>query len=156
MPTALPRSSGGKIVVITDSVTGITNAAPTPITTRSPISASGVLTNIAASDASPNSASPTARIGLRPKRSPIAPAGQQQRRERERVRVDDPLELRLRRARVARRCSGSATLRLATDGDDHHQRQAHDAQHRPRRFLSLSKVILLCIIVPSFLKFNAC
>src|SRR5581483_12266966 len=35
VPTALPRSSGGKIVVITESVTGITNAAAAPINARS-------------------------------------------------------------------------------------------------------------------------
>ena len=83
-----------------------------------------------ASDASPNSASPTASTGLRPKRSPIAPAGSSSAANDERVRVDDPLQLRLRGAGVP----GDLRQRdvEARDGrDDHHQREAHDAQHRP-------------------------
>jgi hypothetical protein len=75
VPTALPRSSGGKIDVITESVTGITKAAPTPIATRSAISSDGPWTKIAARDASPKIARPPASTVFLPMRSPIAPAG---------------------------------------------------------------------------------
>ncbi len=75
VPTALPRSSGGKIVVITESVTGMMSAAATPMPARIAISASGEWTNSAANDTLPKRASPAANRGLRPKRSPSAPAG---------------------------------------------------------------------------------
>ncbi len=38
MPTALARSSGGKTLVIVESVPGISSAAPMPIAARSAIS----------------------------------------------------------------------------------------------------------------------
>jgi hypothetical protein len=75
MPTARPRSWGGKTLVMIDRVVGITSAAPTPITARRPISVDGALTSIAASEAPPKTTSPVSRIPLRPKRSPSAPAG---------------------------------------------------------------------------------
>jgi hypothetical protein len=75
MPTARPRSSGGKTLVMIDSVVGITSAAPTPMTARSPISVDGSLTSIAAMDAPPKTTRPVRRTSLRPKRSPRAPAG---------------------------------------------------------------------------------
>ena len=55
--------------------------------------------------------------------------GQKQGREHDRVSVDDPLKLRLGRAGVA----GDARQRdvqAGDRGDDHHQGQAHDSQHR--------------------------
>ena len=75
VPTALPRSSGGNTVVITDSVTGMTNAAATPITARRTTSWPAESANIASTEAPPNVASPASRTGFRPKRSPSAPAG---------------------------------------------------------------------------------
>ena len=75
VPTALPRSSGGNTVVITESVTGMTHAAPIPIPTRSAISSAGELRKMANSEASPYTDSPRISSGFRPIRSPIAPAG---------------------------------------------------------------------------------
>ena len=75
VPTALPRSSGGKTVVITDSVTGMIIAAPTPIAARSAISSLGPSTKTAATEERPKRARPEASTGLRPIRSPSAPAG---------------------------------------------------------------------------------
>ena len=58
-----------------DRVTGITAAAPTPITARSAISVLGSETSIASPAAVPKTTSPTMRMPLRPNRSPRAPAG---------------------------------------------------------------------------------
>ena len=38
MPIALPRSRGGKVAVMIDSVAGFISAPPSPCTTRAPIS----------------------------------------------------------------------------------------------------------------------
>ena len=73
-PTAWALSSGGNDVVMIDSVVGITSAAPTPIAARSPISVVGSFATSAAAAAPPKTTSPTMRMTLRPKRSPIAPA----------------------------------------------------------------------------------
>lgn len=74
-PTARPRSSGGKVVVMIDKVTGMTAAAPIPITARSAIRDCGEDTNIAAAAALPKITSPASSTRLRPNRSPSAPAG---------------------------------------------------------------------------------
>jgi hypothetical protein len=42
IPSAAPRSRGGKVAVMIDSVAGIMNAAPTPCTTRAAISSSAL------------------------------------------------------------------------------------------------------------------
>ena len=75
VPTALACSWAGKLVVITDRVTGMIIAAATPATIRRVISASGVVTNAEAALVAANRARPTSRMGLRPHRSPIAPTG---------------------------------------------------------------------------------
>jgi hypothetical protein len=86
--------------VITESVTGITKAAPTPIATRSAISSDGPWTKIAARDASPKIARPAGEHRL-PADAIADRAGREQERgERQRVALDDPLELCLRRAGV--------------------------------------------------------
>ena len=66
VPTAFPRSSGGKMVVITESVTGMIKAAATPIAARIAISAPGESTKSATSETAPNTASPIASSGFRP------------------------------------------------------------------------------------------
>src|SRR5919198_1189046 len=65
-PPAPPTSSGGKEVVITDNVVGITSAAPTPITARAAISADGLETNTAAPAAAPKTTSPATSTPRRP------------------------------------------------------------------------------------------
>ncbi len=66
MPTAWPRSSGGNTFVMIESVVGITSAAPTPITARSPMRVDGSFTNMAAAEAVPKTTSPTRRMPFRP------------------------------------------------------------------------------------------
>ena len=75
VPIALARSAAGKLVVITDRVTGMIIAAARPATTRNAISGSGLFTNAEARLAAANTTRPMIRIGLRPHRSPIAPIG---------------------------------------------------------------------------------
>ena len=74
-PTARPRCSAGNDVVMIDRVVGMTSAAPTPITPRRTISTSGSAVNAAAAEPSAKTASPMTSTGLRPYRSPSAPAG---------------------------------------------------------------------------------
>ena len=73
-PTALPRASSGNEAVITDKVTGITIAAPAPATIRPTMSSSGVPARAAARLPAANTARPASSTGLRPQRSPTAPA----------------------------------------------------------------------------------
>ncbi len=74
-PIARGFSSGGKLEVITDKVTGMIIAAPAPATMRARIITPTLGAKAAASEANPNTPSPTTRTGLRPQRSPIAPIG---------------------------------------------------------------------------------
>ena len=71
---ALRRSSGGKIDVNNDSVDGITNAAPNPITLLLTMTAVEVSATVPMAPPSPNTASPNISARLRPNRSPSAPA----------------------------------------------------------------------------------
>uniref|UniRef100_A0A6J7Q649 Unannotated protein n=1 Tax=freshwater metagenome TaxID=449393 RepID=A0A6J7Q649_9ZZZZ len=75
MPIARPRSSGGKLEVMTDRVTGMIMAAPVPPRMRAAIIISGPFAKAATVFAVPKIASPPSRSGLRPKRSPMAPIG---------------------------------------------------------------------------------
>ena len=74
-PTAFARPSGGNTLVIVDNVPGMINAAPTPVTTRQPISAPEELLNAEAALANPKIEMPSTSARRRPNRSPIAPAG---------------------------------------------------------------------------------
>lgn len=75
IPIALERSWSGKEAVITDSVTGMISAAPTPLSIRAASITSTVGARVAAMLAIPNTASPAIKTGLRPHRSPAAPSG---------------------------------------------------------------------------------
>jgi hypothetical protein len=74
-PTAFARCCTGNDDVMIDRVVGITMAAPTPISARAPISGPGVVHRAAAAEADPKISSPRTSSGLRPNRSPSAPAG---------------------------------------------------------------------------------
>ncbi len=74
-PMALPRSSSGKLEVMTDSVIGMIIAALTPAATRAPIITAADGASPATTLAVPKRISPVISKGLRPKRSPIAPSG---------------------------------------------------------------------------------
>jgi hypothetical protein len=57
------------------------------------------------------------------------PGGEEKRGERQRVALDDPLELCLGRTGVPRdRRQGD--VQAGDRGDHHHQREAHDSEHR--------------------------
>lgn len=75
MPTARARWSGGKLDVMTDSVTGMIIAAATPARMRATSSMPVVEARPATRLAPMNSTRPPTRIGLRPQRSPMAPMG---------------------------------------------------------------------------------
>ena len=161
VPTALPRSSGGKIVVITDSVTGITNAAPTPMQRAQPDQLAGACRGRAPrARRARRATSPAMRIGLRPKRSPIAPAGRSSAANDERVGVDDPLQLRLGRPRVTRQL-GERDVEAGHGGHDHHQGEAHHAEHRAPLFslvLEPDSAVSshASFVKSSFVEFNEC
>ena len=73
-PTAFPLSSGGKTTTITESVAGITRAAPSPINPLAPITCSEVVAYWAVSaDTKPTIASPTSNACFLPNLSPKAP-----------------------------------------------------------------------------------
>ena len=104
---ALPRSSGGNTVVMTDSVTGMIIAAPTPMTPRSTKSARspGLFQEAAASNKRPKRPRPAARTGLAADAVADRAPEQAQRREGQRVCRHDPLRLRLQRSPVLRAIS---------------------------------------------------
>ena len=72
---ACGRSFGGKTAFRIDSVAGMTNAAPRPITTRAPISMPVPDANAAAALPRANTVRPPSSESRRPYRSPSAPAG---------------------------------------------------------------------------------
>ena len=74
MAIARRRSSGGKTWASTDSVAGMTSAAPTPMRARAAISWPDELANAATPDAPPKSTRPPFSARRRPYRSPSAPA----------------------------------------------------------------------------------
>ncbi len=73
-PTAWARSAGGNDVVMTESVTGITAAAPRPITARTAMRTPGSSTRRPTAAAPAKSRIPAASTGRRPNRSPTAPS----------------------------------------------------------------------------------
>ncbi len=73
--TAFVRCASGTVLVIVESVAGITSAAPMPSTPRSAISSVAERAVIAAADPRPKIASPAISARRRPWRSPNAPPG---------------------------------------------------------------------------------
>jgi hypothetical protein len=73
-PIAFARSRAGKTFVAIDSVVGMMNAPPTPMSARLAISISALLAIAAISEPAPNTTRPVKRARRRPKRSPSAPA----------------------------------------------------------------------------------
>ena len=73
-PIALPRSRAGKTFVMIDSVAGMMNAPPTPMTARLTIREVGESAIADDREPSPKTTKPTCRAGRRPKRSPRLPA----------------------------------------------------------------------------------
>lgn len=75
VPIALACCAAGKLVVMTDNVTGMTMAAANPAATRSAISVVGSVAKAAAMFVAANATRPMSSTGLRPHRSPMAPTG---------------------------------------------------------------------------------
>ncbi|GAA3411377.1 hypothetical protein GCM10018952_19750 [Streptosporangium vulgare] len=74
-PIALARCSSGKVEVMTARVIGMTIAAPIPLATRAASITSAVGARAETTVATPKTPSPARSMGLRPRRSPMAPSG---------------------------------------------------------------------------------
>jgi hypothetical protein len=74
IPIALPRSCAGNTAVRMESVDGMMNAPPMPISARVRISMSDEPASAERADPSPNTTKPKVSAFLRPNRSPSAPA----------------------------------------------------------------------------------
>ena len=74
MAIAFARSRPGKTFVRMDSVEGMMNAAPMPMTARPAITCPDEPANAPISEPAANTTRPAWRAPLRPKRSPSAPA----------------------------------------------------------------------------------
>ena len=73
IPSAAPRSFGGKVAVMIDSVAGIINAAPTPWRTRAPMRSSAVPASPQRSDVSVKITRPIEKMRRRPSMSASFP-----------------------------------------------------------------------------------
>ena len=74
MPNAAPRLDGGKIIVIVDSVCGVSSAPPRPCTIRKMIIWVGFCANPQAAEAAVKTISPIRKSCFGPYRSPRRPA----------------------------------------------------------------------------------
>ena len=95
MPIALARSRPTNVFVRIDNVVGKMSAPPMPMSPRAAISIAGDVANDANAENVANSTRPAVSAFLRPNRSPERSGREQQSGEHDRVRVDDPLELRI-------------------------------------------------------------
>ena len=73
MPIAVPRCRGGNVAVMIDSVAGFISAAPTPCTTRAPISTLALLAKPQKNDDAVKMTSPAMNIRRRPSMSASFP-----------------------------------------------------------------------------------
>ena len=130
-PMALARSCGSvKTLLMTDSVDGMMNAAAMPITARAAISSAVVWVNAAAKLAAAKTIRPARNARRRPYSSARAPAQQQDRGERQRVGVDDPLQSARRGVQVpGQGRQGHVHDRRIHDDDQ--QGQAQDRERVP-------------------------
>ena len=104
----------GNSVTMIARITDAWAAAPTPWSSRAPISAASLGAMPHSSEAAVKVTRPARKTRLRP--SEVAePAGQQQQAaERDEERVDDPGQVRLAEAEVAAGSTGSATFTIVT------------------------------------------
>ena len=130
MPMARPRSAGGKTLVRIDSVDGMMNAAPKPWTARVRMSTPGRSRERRRERAPTEDHEPDEQRRL----ASVAVAGaardQEEAREDERVRVDDPLQLARRRAELAHEARQRDVDDRAVDADDQ-QAQTEDREDPP-------------------------
>ena len=100
IPIAFPRSSRGKTFVMIESVAGMMSAAPTPIAARIAISWFGAVGGEHREAGRAEDRESGQQSALAPE--PVAERAhrQEQTGEDEQVRVDDPLERRVRRVEM--------------------------------------------------------
>ena len=106
-PIALPRSSGGNVLVMIDSVAGMMNAPPMPISATRQDELVRCVDERAREGAESEHRHAELQRAAPPEPVTQAPGREQQAREHERVGVDDPLELAVARVEVVARASGS-------------------------------------------------
>ena len=92
IPMARARLWPGKVDTTSDSVAGIKNAAPSPMTARAPMSGPVEWTSAQASEPPPKIATPIRKRRRRPKRSPSAPPNSNRTAVGQGVAVGDPLQ----------------------------------------------------------------
>ena len=130
MPIALARSAGSvKSVIISESATAETTAAPRPCTARAPIRSSCEFARPQASEASGEERRPDQEQAPVPEEVAEPAAEQQEAAEREQVGVDDPGERGLGEPEVL----SDRRQRDAHDRhveDDHQVAQAEDVRAR--------------------------
>ena len=73
IPIAIPRCRAGNVAVMIDSVAGFINAAPTPCTTRAPISISALPAKPQKNDDAVKMTRPTMKMRRRPSMSASFP-----------------------------------------------------------------------------------
>ena len=132
------RSSAGKMLVMIDSVAGMMSAAPTPISAWLAINWSGRADERRDRGSDAEHEEPDLQRRPAPVLVAEAAHGEQQPGERERVGVDHPLQLAVRRVQLRERSSGSATFRTELSSTrtsmlkEHADDPPRDA-HRPGR-----------------------
>ena len=106
-PIALPRSLGGKTLVMIDSVAGMMNAPPMPMNARVAMSWSADARERRRERAEAEDHEPDLQRAAATEPVAQAAGGEEQAGEHERVRVDHPLQLAVRGVEVADDASGS-------------------------------------------------
>ena len=107
IPIARPRSSGGNMLVMIDSVAGMMNAPPMPMNATGEDQLVRRVDECARERPEPEHRHAELQRAAAAEPVTEAAGGEQQAREHERVGVDDPLELAVARVEVVARASGS-------------------------------------------------
>ena len=130
VPIALPRSCGGKALVMIERVAGIMNAAPTPWAARPATSQASVgrEPDEGAREAEDDDAEEEHAAAAEDVAEP--PAGDQQHGEAQRVGVDGPLQPLIDESQVALD-RGQRDVHDRVVEHDHEQREAHRAEGPP-------------------------
>ena len=133
-PIALPRSAGSvKTFVMIDSVDGMMNAPPMPMSERAAISMLAGVGERRQRRADAEDGEPAGQRPVAAEAVAEAARGEQQAGEHDDVRVDDPLQLAGRRAQAA--LVGAVRQRRQRDVQDRVVERDHDeadAQHQQR------------------------
>ena len=129
MPIAVPRCRGGNVAVMIDSVAGFISAAPTPCTTRAPISTLALFAKPQKNDERGEDDEPGDEHPAASEHVGELSAGEEQHAERQRVAVDDPLELRDRDAEVGANRRQSDVHDRVVEHD--HEQPERDGEQRP-------------------------